>query len=332
MGSPLRKFLFYSLIILIGGFYAFPFIEKFAEEKKIVSFFKTSSFPLNEPFLQEDKIDFSSESSDDQECKEKGLVVDVNLIPQLFSVGQDQLPIVETITYTPSVSWLSGRSAWIADYAAYYHTSCHFIARSLNQHANYTIPKVSTGKKFNVFKKDKPFQFLLLIDLSTRSLAFYYIDLSTKEQVLLKTYPVIIGKQVLPHKESLTPVGQFLLGDKIAVYKPGVKGTFHDQNVDMISVFGTRWIPFGHDLGHKGTSQRLGLHGLPWTFDAEQNKWVEMDASLCTQGTEGSIAMASADIEELFSIVITHPTMIKIVKHVNQAHPLQQEDVALQKE
>ena len=90
--------------------------------------------------------------------------------------------------------WLKGRPAWIADYAAYYNTSRHFIARSLNGKPDYFSQKVSQGSSFNVFRKDKNIQFFLLVDVSRCKMGFYYIDLDTNESILLKTYRVGLGR------------------------------------------------------------------------------------------------------------------------------------------
>ena len=90
----------------------------------------------------------------------------IDRIFQLFTNGPMKLPIVETVTYSTSVPWLKGRPAWIADYANFYSTSRHFIARSLNGKADYFTQKVSAGSRFNVFRKDKNINFYLLIDLS----------------------------------------------------------------------------------------------------------------------------------------------------------------------
>ena len=62
-------------------------------------------------------------------------------IHEFFTTGINKLPIVETITYTPRVQWLEGRAAWVSDYASYYGTSRHFIARSLNGKSRLFHPK-----------------------------------------------------------------------------------------------------------------------------------------------------------------------------------------------
>jgi hypothetical protein len=251
--------------------------------------------------------------------KESGDLPAVNRISELFDTKGSKLPIVETISYESTVPWLKGRPAWIGDYASYYSTSRHFIARSLNGKADYFTQKVSPGKLFNVFRKDKNFQFYLLVDLSLCKMAFYYIDLDANERVLLKTYRVGLGKK--NELGNLTPVGRYQLGDKIAVYKPGIMGLFHDKQVEMIRVFGTRWLPFGRSLGPETSSVKgLGIHGAAWDFNKKENRWVELRQSVGTYESDGCIRLAYEDMEELFSIVITKPTVVDIVGHFKEAH------------
>lgn len=139
----------------------------------------------------------------------------IDRISQLFAAGPTKLPIVETIEYSSSVPWLKGRPAWVADYAVYYGTSKHFIARSLNNAPDYFSQNVRAGSKFNVFRKDKNIEFHLVVDITHLKLAFYYLDRGTQERVLLKTYPLGLGR-LDPSKPSgsLTPLGSYSLGIK----------------------------------------------------------------------------------------------------------------------
>lgn len=237
----------------------------------------------------------------------------IDRIAQLFALDSSKLPIVETVSFTSRVPWLKDRSAWIADYAAHYETSRHFIARSLNQKADYFDQKVSLGDRFNVFKKDKKIQFHLLIDLSKCLMHFSYIDLATHEKVLLKTYRVGLGR-IDPKSPSgcLTPIGTFPLGEKIVIYKPGVTCFFKQEKTEMIRVFGTRWIPFASEME---TARGLGLHGAPWIED-NMGQLVEDKSKIGKFDSDGCIRLAAEDIEELFAIVITKPTMVEIVKEV----------------
>ncbi len=231
-------------------------------------------------------------------------------ISQIFSTSGVRLPIVETVTYISRVNWLKGRPAWIADYAVYYGTSRHFIARSLSGRADYMTQRVSEGSKFNVFRKDKNFQFYLLADLSLCKMGFYYIDMDTGERVLLKTYRIGVGKLSTAPSGSLTPLGKFTLGEKIAVYAPGMTSQYQNQNVEMVRVFGTRWLPF--DKGY-------GIHGAPWVNDPATGELIENRSTIGKHESDGCIRLATEDMEELFSIVITRPTTVEIVKNFNQA-------------
>ncbi len=253
-----------------------------------------------------------------QPVQQEGKLPQVDRIQQLFTTGPTKLPIVETITYSSQVSWLKGKPAWVADYASYYSTSRHFIARSLNGKPDYVTQKVSPGSKFNVFRKDRNFQFYLLVDVQQCKMGFYYHDQDTNERVLLKTYDVGIGKKGETASGTLTPLGKYLLGDKIAVYKPGIMGLFQDKQVEMIRVFGTRWIPFGKELGEcTAPAKGYGIHGAPWTD--KKGRWSEIRQTIGQYDSDGCIRLNHEDMEELFSIIITQKTVIEIVKNSKDA-------------
>ncbi len=240
----------------------------------------------------------------------------IDRIFQLFTTGPSKLPIVETVEYSSSTPWLKGRPAWLSDYAAYYGTSRHFIARSLNGSPDYFNQKVSAGDRFNVFKKDKKIEFHLTLDISRLQLALYYLDLDTHERVLLKVYPVGVGRPD-PSKPSgtATPIGTYQLGEKVAVYKPGVMGFFHDKKTEMIQVFGSRWIPLGEEIeGCSEPGRGYGIHGAPWIIDPGTGKQVENTACIGKYESDGSIRLLAKDMEELYAVVITKPTFIHIRK------------------
>ena len=263
----------------------------------------TSAAPLDHPILST-KDDFPN----------------IDRIFQLFTTGPSKLPIVETITYTSSASWLKGRPAWIADYATYYNTSRHLIARSLNGKSDYFSQKVVEGSKFNVFCKDKKIQFFLLVDISRCKMGFYYIDLETNERVLLKTYRVGLGR-IDSSKPSgtLTPLGRYSLGSRVAIYKPGMTGFYQDQKVEMIKVFGTRWIPLDQEVDRTTVPAKgYGLQGSPWMINSETGKFVENRDAIGTYDSDGCIRLNSEDIEELFAIVLTKPTFIEVVKDFHE--------------
>jgi hypothetical protein len=246
---------------------------------------------------------------------------EVNCIDRLFALDSSKLPIVETISFTSRVPWLKGRPAWISDYASFYETSRHFIARSLNRKPDYFSQKVVPGSRFNVFKKDVNLRFHLLIDLSKCKLWFYYLDLDNNERVLLKTYRVGLGRVESSRKSGyLTPIGKYELGGRVAIYKPGTTGFFQDQKIEMIRVFGTRWIPFEKELeGCSEDPKGYGLHGTPWMNDPSSGQLVEDVSKIGKYDSDGCVRLVSSDMEEIFSIVLTKPTTVELVKDYSDA-------------
>lgn len=235
-------------------------------------------------------------------------------IDLLFVTDSSKLPLVETITYSSRVPWLTGRPAWIADYASHYETSRHFIARSLNKKTDYFTQKVSPGERFNVLKKDV--SFYIVIDISRAKAWFYGIDQTSNKRYLLKTYKVGLGRKDSKRISGLlTPVGKYLLGSKVAIYKPGIMGYFQDQQIEMMRVFGTRWMPFEKEIGDCSEGAKgYGLHGAPWSNDPETGKLIEDREKVGKYESDGCIRLFSEDIEELFAIIISKPTTIDLVK------------------
>lgn len=245
-----------------------------------------------------------------------------NKINRLFTTGSSKLPFVETIHYKGKEEWLEGKQPWVADYASHFGTSRHFIARSLNGKPDYVNQQVARGAKFNVFKKDKNINFYILVDLSRRKAAFYCYDLDTNQRMLLKSYPVSLGSLDKNSPSGcLTPVGKFLLGSKVAIYKPGSMGHFKNEKIEMMRVFGTRWIPFQEELdGTLESARGVGLHGAPWIEDEATGALVEDRECVNRYESLGCIRFLQEDIEEIFSIVITKPTIVEIVKDFRQAN------------
>ncbi len=226
-----------------------------------------------------------------------------------------KLPIVETIAYKSRVPWQKGRSAWLSDYARYYHTSRHFIARSLRGKPNYTDQEVAEGNRFNVYRLDKEIRFHLLVDLTRCRMWLYYDDLAARERVLLKSYPVGIGRQDETKPSGyLTPCGVYTLGSKVAIYKPKAMGMHKGQSVEMVRLFGTRWIPFDKELAEcTAPAKGFGIHGVPW-IETSKGELVEDIESLGCYQSDGCIRLAREDIEEIFAIIITKPAVIEVVK------------------
>lgn len=238
-------------------------------------------------------------------------------VHRFFSTSEDQFPIVETIAYSSRVPWLKGRPAWIADYAAYYSTSRHFIARSVNKKADYQSQKVSFGSKFNVFKKDRPVHFYLLIDLSRCKMGLYYHDLQLDTKTLVKTYEVGVGKLNMAYPSgSLTPTGHFTTGQKVSIYQAEQEGI-----EEKAKRYGTRAIPI-----ECAEDQELMIHGAPWSVD-EMGLSREEREYVGHYSTEGGICLFREDVEELFSIIITKPTFVEIVRDFRDADILKAEAV-----
>lgn len=235
-------------------------------------------------------------------------------IADLFSQGSNKLPIVETIVYKSRVPWQKGRPAWLSDYAGHYATSRHFIARSLNGKADYLKQDISEGDRFNVFRLDKQIAFHAVVDLSRCKMWLYYLDLGSNERVLLKTYRVGAGRVANDAASGLlTPLGCYQLGDRVMVYAPKAMGHHNGQRIEMIRTFGTRWIPFSEEVrGCTAPAKGFGIHGVPWV-EHPQRGLEEDTNSLGKHESDGCIRLATADIEEIFAIIITKPTTIELV-------------------
>ena len=246
---------------------------------------------------------------------------DADRIALLFATDSSRLPIVETVSYTSRVPWLKGRAAWISDYASHYSTSRHFIARSLNRTTDYFTQKVSSGDRFNVFRADKNIEFYLVIDLSRCKMWFYYWDKEKDDRLLLKTYNIGVGRRDARRLSGyVTPVGKYSAGSKVAIYKPGTMGYFQDRKTEMITVFGTRWIPFDEEIeGCSESAKGFGIHGTPWVKNSKGDYIEEVD-KIKQYDSDGCIRLSTVDIEELFSIIITKPTTVELVHDFHDAH------------
>lgn len=245
---------------------------------------------------------------------------DADRIEELFTKNGTKLPIVETITYKSHVAWQKGRPAWLSDYAGHYETSRHFIARSLNGKPDYNKQEVAEGDRFNVLRKDKNFGFHLVVDTSRCRMWFYYTDLDSKQKVLLKTYAVGLGRlDAAKTSGLLTPLGKYQLGDRVAIYKPKSMGPHHGKSVEMMTIFGTRWIPFEKEIGNcTAPAKGFGIHGTPWE-KSPKGELVDHLAGIGKYESDGCIRLATPDIEELYAIVITKPTTIEIVRDFTES-------------
>ncbi len=243
-------------------------------------------------------------SSSDAELPEE-----VDRMNELFKSRSSSLPFIESLAYAARVDWLSGRPAYLGDYSAHYQTSKHFISRSIRGAGNYLSDVVSKGQKFNVYRKDYPIEFHLIVDLSRLKLWLYCHDKVLAATTLLKTYRICAGKLDGSRPSgSLTPTGHYAIGKELAVYQPGDRGSFKNDACEMITIYGKRWIPFG-----KG----LGLHGVPWKRTGEALQ--EQSACIGHYETEGSIRLLTEDIEEIYAVIASKPASLQIVKDFSEA-------------
>jgi len=152
-------------------------------------------------------------------------------------------------------------------------------------------------------------------------MGFYYVDLDTNERILIKTYSVGLGKmQPQSPSGSLTPLGRYSLGKRIAVYTPGVQGYYQDQKVEMVSVFGTRWIPFDQEIERvSAPAKGYGLQGAPFYLNPQSGQYEENRECIGAYASNGCIQLAQEDIEEIFSVVVSKPAFIEIVKDFHDA-------------
>ena len=240
---------------------------------------------------------------------------DADRIAELFNKEGAKLPFVETVTYKSHVPWQKGRPAWLSDYAGYYETSRHFIARSLNGKPDYFKQELAEGAKFNVLRKDKNFEFALVVDTSRCKMWFYYVDMDTKQKILLKTYQVGLGRLDASKTSGiLTPLGKYTLGSRVAIFKPKTMGNYQGKKIELITVFGTRWIPFEKEIGTcTSPAKGFGIHGTPWT-NGPKGEMTDQINSIAKYESDGCIRLATPDMEELFAIIITKPTTIEIVR------------------
>ena len=144
-------------------------------------------------------------------------------------------------------------------------------------------------------------------------MGFYYVDLDTNERVLLKTYSIGLGKiDASKPSGTLTPLGRYKLGSQVAIYQRGMMGLYKEHKVEMVSVFGTRWMPLESLNGY-------GFQGAPWRLDERTGELIEYKEGIGAYDSDGCVRLSSSDIEELFAIVLTKPTWVEIVKDFQKA-------------
>ena len=154
-----------------------------------------------------------------------------------------------------------------------------------------------------------------MVNLEDSILSLYAYDVEKNERMLLKNYPVSCGKRDDTLVSGyLTPTGIFSLGERIAVYKEGQIRDVNGNKTEMITVFGTRWIPFDQEVAFcTGKAKGLGIHGVPWEHCGDE--LIEKRSCLQEYDSEGCIRLITEDMEELFALVVSRPGFVHIVKN-----------------
>lgn len=236
-------------------------------------------------------------------------------------------PIVETLSYKSHVSWKRNRLAWLIDYSNYYKTPLGFIYRSLTGNCDAEPSAIADGMQFNVFRRELDFRFHLVVSLSSCRLRLYYVIPQERRVVFLKSYQVCVGrKETSRASGSLTPVGLYQLGSKVASFRPRMMGSYKGRQVELMQVFGTHWIPFEKALeGCSEPAKGYGIHGTPMVRNSQEGELVEDTSSIGHYESDGCIRLAGKDMKELFSVISTRTTYVEIVQSFQQSKLLRGE-------
>ena len=322
MNLPKVFFVFALLLFACIGITALTKGSKQESAEQLLTFSKAMEVPLEEELrsvtaaVDDPNSDNITEVLFQQQHQVEEQLPEADRIADLFRKVDPKLSIVETVTYKSRVPWLPGRAAWVADYASHFKTSRHFIARSLNGKRDYFKQDVAVGDRFNVLRSDRDIRFHLVIDVTRSKMWFYCHCGDNDERILLKTYPVGLGRVDSSQPSGLlTPLGTYTLGEKVAIHKAKQMGQYNNQKVEMIRIFGTRWIPFAEEVvGCTALAKGFGIHGVPWC-EGTSGELIEDRACIGKHEGDGCIRLLSEDIEELFSIIITKPTTVQLVKN-----------------
>jgi hypothetical protein len=288
---------------------------------------KVANMPIKKEIAQ---TELPATIQEESETSQKPLVIEHDeeqeTLETLFRKGSD-CPIIETIRYKSKVAWKPKRSAWLIDYSHHYKTPLDFIYRSLSGRLDYKPVTVSENDQFNVFRNDLNFRFHLVVSFSSLKMRLYYVIPGERRVVFLKSYPVCLGRKEGDHTSgSLTPTGIYSLGSRVGVFRPRMMGMYKGKKVELISVFGTHWIPFDKEIeGCSEPAKGLGIHGTPWKRNSNSKDLEEDDSSLGKFESDGCIRLSKKDIEELFAIVSARTAYVEIVPDFQQSKLLRGE-------
>jgi len=245
-------------------------------------------------------------------------------IQQLFIKGS-ACPIVETVRYSSRVAWKPKKQAWLVDYASYYKTPLDFIVRSLTGAIGKEAPAVQEGLQFTVLRRDVPFYFHLVISFASMKMRLYYVLPKENRVVFLKSYPVCLGRKD-PNKASgsLTPLGVYQLGSRVACFHPKMMGQHKGARVEMIQIFGTRWLPFETEISAcTEPAKGFGIHGAPLVHNTSTGQLEENLSGIGDFVSDGCIRLKRQDVEELFSVISTRNSYVEIVSEFRNSNLLQ---------
>lgn len=245
-------------------------------------------------------------------------------IQQLFVKGSS-CPIVETVRYSSRVAWRPKKQAWLVDYASYYKTPLDFIVRSLTGAQGKEFPTVQEGQQFTVLRRDVPFYFHMVISFASMKMRLYYVLPKENRAVFLRGYPVCLGrKDSNKTSGSLTPLGVYQLGSRVAIFHPKMMGQHKGARVELVQVFGTRWIPFESEMANcTEPAKGFGIHGAPLVYNATSGQLEENLSSIGTYASDGCIRLKRQDVEELFSVISTRTSYVEIVHEFCQSQLMQ---------
>jgi hypothetical protein len=196
----------------------------------------------------------------------------------------------------------------------------------LNGKPDYFKQDLVEGDTFNIYRPGVDLSFYLLVDAGRKKLWLYALDNTHKQKTLIKSYPVCLGRlSSAKPSGSLTPLGVYSLGNRVAIYKSKVMGFYQGKKTEMIRVFGTRWIPFEKEIsGTTAPAKGLGIHGLPWienrngenrSSENRNHELVEDDRSIGKNESDGCIRVRASDMEEIYAIVVARPAKIEITNN-----------------
>lgn len=285
--------------------------KKLEDSPRFLGKQEITSSEASEPVTATDSVDTSMHA--------KSLVIEheeneQEAIEQLF-MKNSSCPIVETVRYSSRVSWKPKKAAWLVDYANHYKTPLDFLIRSLTGTVGGETPAVKEGQQFTVLRQDIPFYFQLVISFASRKMRLYYVLPKEKRVVFLKGYSVCLGRKD-PQKVSgsLTPLGVYRLGSRIACFGPKMMGRHKGSRIELIRVFGTRWIPFEKEVTNcSEPAKGFGIHGAPLLYNTTTGLLEEDLSSIGEFVSDGCIRLKRQDVEELFSVISSRATYVEIV-------------------